>query len=157
MDGQGLASTNLPRSADILRVNGLSVHYQTRQGAVKAVNDVSFNLASGEKFGLVGESGSGKSTLALAILRLIKPPGHIVGGEVLLDDTNLLSLSSEEMRRLRLSKIALIPQAAMNSLNPVVRIKHQFRMSMRDHDELLTEHAVQERIIELLSWVGLKS
>src|SRR5262245_43696930 len=158
MDGQtAVASTNPPRSADILRVNGLSVHYQTRQGTVKAVNDVSFNLVSGEKFGLVGESGSGKSTLALAILRLIKPPGHIVGGEVLLDGMNLLSLSSEEMRRIRLSKIALIPQAAMNSLNPVVRIKHQFRMAMRDHNELLTEQAVQERVIELLSWVGLKS
>src|SRR5258708_6056659 len=143
-------------TTDVLQIHDLQVHYQTPRGAVKAVDGVRLNLIAGEKFGLVGESGSGKSTLALAILRLIKPPGHIVGGEVLVDGINLLTLSDEAMRRTRLAKIALIPQAAMNSLNPVVRIKEQFRMSMRDHEEYLSRTAFEERVFTLLSWVGLK-
>src|SRR5260221_13727397 len=106
-------------NADILRIEDLEVQYSTRKGIVKAVNGIQLNLAAGEKFGLVGESGSGKSTLAFALLRLIKPPGRIISGQVFLDDVDLLKLPEEQMRRTRLSKIALIPQAAMNSLNPV--------------------------------------
>jgi peptide/nickel transport system ATP-binding protein len=143
-------------NADMLRIDDLRVHYFTRKGIVKAVDGVRINLIHGEKFGLVGESGSGKSTLALAILRLIKPPGRIVNGEILLDGVNLLKLSEEQMRRTRLSKIALIPQAAMNSLNPVMRISDQFRMAMRDHGERMTRQDLHDRVLELLSWVGLE-
>jgi peptide/nickel transport system ATP-binding protein len=143
-------------NADLLRIEDLRVHYFTRKGVIKAVDGVHINLIAGEKFGLVGESGSGKSTLALAILRLIKPPGRIVDGEILLDGVNLLKLSEEQMRRARLSKIALIPQAAMNSLNPVMRVRDQFRMAMRDHDERMSRQSLHDRIRELLGWVGLE-
>jgi peptide/nickel transport system ATP-binding protein len=139
---------------DILRVNDLQVHYRTRKSVLKAVDHVGFSLRKGEKFGLVGESGSGKSTLVLAMLRLIKPPGEIAGGEVYLDGVNLMKLSDEDMRHTRLSDIALIPQAAMNALNPVIRIKQQFRLAMRDHGENGSDW--ENRVVELLDWVGLK-
>jgi peptide/nickel transport system ATP-binding protein len=139
---------------DILRVNDLQVHYRSRKGVLKAVDHVGFSLRKGEKFGLVGESGSGKSTLVLAMLRLIKPPGQIAGGEVYLDGVDLMKLSDEEMRHTRLSNIALIPQAAMNALNPVLRIKQQFRLAMRDHGDISSDW--ESRVVELLDWVGLK-
>ena len=112
-------------TADVLRVQGLVVHYHTPLGAVQAADNITFDLRAEERLGLVGESGSGKSTLALAILRMIKPPGRIEGGEIWLDDLNLMSLSEEEMRKIRLARIAMVPQGSMNSLNPVMRIRAQ--------------------------------
>ena len=100
---------------------------------MKAADHVSFNLRAGERLGLVGESGSGKSTMALAILRMIKPPGRIEAGEIWLDGRNLMTLSEEEMRQVRLARIAMIPQGSMNSLNPVMRIKEQIADALRDH------------------------
>ncbi|MGH2544766.1 MAG: ATP-binding cassette domain-containing protein, partial [Ardenticatenaceae bacterium] len=76
----------------VLQVKNLRVYYHLPQGSVRAVDGVSFDLRAGERFGLIGESGSGKSTIALALMRLIKPPGQIESGEVLLDGTDLLSL-----------------------------------------------------------------
>ena len=102
---------------NILQVKGLQVWYDTREGPLNAVNDVSFSLKKEERFGLVGESGSGKTTLATALMRLIKPPGQIKGGEVLLEGKDLLKLSDEEMRQTRATEISMIPQGAMNSLN----------------------------------------
>ena len=117
----------------ILRVDGLCVAYDHPLGKVQAVDDVSFSLLPGERFGLVGESGSGKSTMALAILRLIKPPGRIEGGTVRLGAQNLSELDDEAMRATRLAGIALVPQGSMNSLNPVMRIGEQIADAMRDH------------------------
>src|SRR5262249_11745547 len=102
----------------LLRVEGLRVAYDHPLGAVRAVDDVSFTLRPHERFGLAGESGSGKSTMSLAILRMIKPPGHIDGGEVWLEDTAVSKLSPDAVRRLRLAGIAMVPQGSMNSLNP---------------------------------------
>ena len=119
---------------DVLRVCDLLVYYDTPLGAVKAVNNISFSLRAGERFGLAGESGSGKSTMALSILRLLKPPGRIAAGEVWLDGINLLTLSAEEIRQARLAEIALIPQGSMNSLNPVMRVKEQIADALQDHD-----------------------
>ena len=82
----------------VLQVRDLRVYYHTQRGAVKAVDGVSFALQARERFGLVGESGSGKSTTGLAIMRLIKPPGRIEGGEVLLDGLDLLAMPEEQMR-----------------------------------------------------------
>ena len=112
---------------EILRIKDLRVYYHTPEGPVKAVDGVNFALHRGERFGLVGESGSGKSTAAFAILRLTKPPAHIEGGEVNLEGVNLLRLGEAELNRMRFSRISLIPQGAMNSLNPVMRIKGQLR------------------------------
>ena len=139
----------------VLQVRDLRVHYDTRQGAVQAVNGVSFDLHAGERLGLVGESGSGKSTAALALMRLIRPPGKIAGGQVLLDDLSLLELPEERMRQIRLAKIALVAQGAMNSLNPVTRVRRQIEDALRDHDVKLSPNERREWIGELLQRVGL--
>lgn len=139
-----------------LRVTNLRVWYETLAGPVKAVDGVTFNLMPGEKFGLVGESGSGKTTLAHAIMLLIKPPCRIRDGQIVLGDQNLLSLSQEEMRRVRLNKIALIPQESMNSLNPVKRIKDQIIDGMVDHLKNLTRKEAQNTMHGLLEKVRLK-
>ena len=142
-------------NSSILQVRDLRVHYYTRQGAVRAVNGVSFDLHAGERLGLVGESGSGKSTTAIALMRLIKPPGKIEGGQVLLDGLSLLELSEERMRRIRLAEIALVSQGAMNSLNPVARVRRQIEDALRDHDVQLTPRERTEWIGELLQRVDL--
>src|SRR5689334_5770904 len=113
------------RGASVLEVRDLRVSYHTAAGPVKAVNGVSFFLRPGERIGLVGESGSGKTTTALSLMRLLQEPAVIEGGQVLLDGKELLSLSDEEMRRTRFAEIALVPQGAMNSLNPMMTIGEQ--------------------------------
>jgi oligopeptide/dipeptide ABC transporter ATP-binding protein len=143
-------------SAEVLRVQDLRIRYHTPRGTVKAVEDVSFSLYEGEKLGLVGESGSGKSTIALGLMRLIKPPGRIESGEVLLNELDLLRLSDEQMRMARFARISLIPQGAMNSLNPVMRIKHQIGDVIRAHDRSISGRDVGLRIAELMEWVGLR-
>jgi peptide/nickel transport system ATP-binding protein len=140
----------------LLEVRDLRVHYHTSRGAVQAVNGVSFAIREGERFGLVGESGSGKSTIALALLRLIRPPGRIESGRITLDGVNLLDLSEEEMRQVRLGEIALVAQGAMNSLNPVVRVRDQIRDGLRDHGVRLSGKALDTRVTELLHSVGLR-
>lgn len=142
-------------NAVILRVEGLCVAYDHPLGAVRAVDDVSFILRARERFGLAGESGSGKSTMALAILRLIRPPGRIDGGEVWLEDTALSSLSDDAMRRLRLAGIALVPQGSMNALNPVLRIRAQIADALADHGMALSQREIVERVRDLLGHVGL--
>ena len=143
-------------TTDVLRVQGLVVHYHTTLGAVKAADHVSFNLRAEERLGLVGESGSGKTTMALAILRMIKPPGRIEAGEIWLDDRNLMTLSEEEMRQVRLARIAMIPQGSMNSLNPVMRIKEQIGDALRDHGVPVSRRDLEKRVRGLLQSVGLK-
>jgi peptide/nickel transport system ATP-binding protein len=143
-------------TTDVLRVQGLVVYYHTALGAVKAADNVSFTLKIEERLGLVGESGSGKTTMALAILRMIKPPGRIEAGEIWLDDRNLMTLSEDEMRQVRLARIAMIPQGSMNSLNPVMRIKEQIGDALRDHGVPLSRRDLEERVRDLLRSVGLQ-
>jgi peptide/nickel transport system ATP-binding protein len=140
----------------ILEVDDLHVHFPTPRGPVKAVDGVSLTLQPGERLGLIGESGSGKSTIALAVMRLIKPPGTIVGGRILLDGADLLDLSEEEMRRRRLSEIALVTQGAMNSLNPVIRIRPQLLDGLQAHGLRLSKHGAEGRLAELLRSVDLE-
>ncbi len=135
----------------------LIVYYNTPHGAVMAADSISFSLRAGERLGFVGESGSGKSTMALAILRMIKPPGCIDAGEIWLDGVNLLTLTDEAMRQVRLARIALIPQGSMNALNPVMRIKEQIADALRDHDLRMSRRQVDERVRDLLGSVGLRS
>ncbi len=130
-----------------LQVENLHVHYATPEGVVRAVDDVSLSLEAGERFGLVGESGSGKTTLAMALLRMIKPPGQIESGQVWLDGQDVLSLSGEEMRQLRLAGIALVAQGSMNSLNPVTRIRRQLLDGMKDHAAAGSDEAAGDRIL----------
>jgi len=114
-------------------VKDLKVHYDTPDGVVKAVDGVSFSLRQGERMALVGESGSGKSTLAMALMRLTRAPGRIAGGQVIIDGQDMLDLDEEEMRLQRLNEVALVPQGAMNSLNPVMKIKNQLLDGLYDH------------------------
>jgi len=140
----------------VLTVKDLRVSFQTQRGLVRAVDGVSFTLMPSERFGLVGESGSGKSTTALSLLGLIKPPGRIDGGEVHLDGRDLFSLSYDQMRRARLADLALIPQGAMNSLNPVATVKNQIIDGLKDHDVKSPKDELDERVTFLLGKVGLE-
>jgi oligopeptide/dipeptide ABC transporter ATP-binding protein len=140
----------------VLDVNDLKVYYLTRRGPVKAVDGVDFQLQPEERFGLVGESGSGKTTIALALMRMIRPPGRIEGGQALLEGVDLVQVSAEKMRTLRLASIAMVAQGAMNSLNPVMRVRDQLADGMRDHRVRLSRRDLAARIADLLRQVGLK-
>ena len=145
-------------SENVLEVENLKVYYDTDAGQVKAVDDVSFTLKRGERMGLVGESGSGKTTMAMALMRLHKPPAMIAGGTVRLDGLSLLELDEEQMRQTRLRDIALVPQGAMNSLNPVYRVRDQIVDGIKHHTaggEMPNKSVMSERIVELLNSVGL--
>ena len=150
------AGAGSDRRDTVLEVKDLRVHYATPEGDVIAANGVSFNIRRGELLGLVGESGCGKTTVAMAILRLVQPPGRIIGGQAILNGTtDLLSLSKQELRRVRWRDIALIPQGAMNSLNPVMRVKNQIADGIEAHEGKQPKKALRERILKLNAMVGL--
>ena len=139
----------------VLEVKNLRVHYATPLGDVIAVNGVDLKVFEGETIGLVGESGCGKSTLAMSILRLVQPPGRIVSGQVQIHGIDLIALSERELRQVRWNQIALIPQGAMNSLNPVMRVKSQIAEAIETHQVQRSPQELKERILRLLSMVGL--
>ncbi|MEN3284046.1 MAG: peptide/nickel transport system ATP-binding protein [Solirubrobacteraceae bacterium] len=137
----------------VLSVQSLSVSYGGEDGTRRlAVDDVSFELRAGEMLGLVGESGSGKSTAAMAMLGLIRPPGRIEGGRVLLDGVDLRGLGREARRKARWSSISLVPQGAMSALNPVMRVEAQIADVIEVHEG---RRPARGRIAELLDSVGL--
>jgi len=144
-----------PNSEAILEVRNLSVIYETADGPVKAVNDVSFFIRPGERMGLIGESGSGKTTAATALMRLSRPPAYITTGQVLLEGRDLMSISDEELRRMRLKEIAMVPQAAMNALNPVMRIGDQIKDGLIVHEGRMSKAALNQRVAEVLEMVNL--
>ncbi len=139
----------------VLKINDLQVSYYTDAGRARALDGVSLTLNASEKLGLVGESGSGKSTMALAMMRMIKPPGRIEGGEVIVGDTDLMALSEEEMLTARLNKISYIPQGAMNSLNPVMRIGAQMVDAIKAHDKSISKDQLTEMSMTSLESVDL--
>ena len=139
----------------ILRVEKLRIHYNTPKGDVIAVNDIDMELYEGETLGLVGESGCGKSTAAYGILQLVQPPGYIVHGAIYLNDINLLELNEKQLRSLRWQQLALIPQGAMNSLNPTMRVKDQIIDAIKAHENGTPQQHSKERVLELLQMVGL--
>jgi oligopeptide/dipeptide ABC transporter ATP-binding protein len=139
----------------VLRIKDLDVSYYTDAGRARALAGVSFDLYAGEKLGLVGESGSGKSTMALAMMRMIKPPGRIEGGHVIVDGIDLMSLSQDEMLKARLSKISYIPQGAMNSLNPVIKIGAQMKDAILAHDSKASRRYIRQRSRDALASVDL--
>jgi oligopeptide/dipeptide ABC transporter ATP-binding protein len=125
----------------LLAVRNLQTHFSTRAGLVRAVDGVSLYLDRGELLGLVGESGCGKSITALSIMRLIAPPGKIVGGEIIFDGKDLLALSDREMRQIRGDDIAMIFQDPMTSLNPVFTVGEQIAEALRLHRKLSRKDA----------------
>jgi len=139
----------------LLTIKGLKTYFFTPWGVVKAVDDVDVGLGTGETLGLVGESGCGKSVTALSILRLVpKPRGRIVGGEVLFQGRDLLSLNEQQMRTIRGGEIGMIFQEPMTSLNPVFSIGSQVLEALRVHQEFTRKEA-RAKAIDLLTSVGM--
>lgn len=140
----------------VLSVRGLVTEFVTPAGVVKAVDDVSWDLHRGEVLGIVGESGSGKSVTAMSILGLVqRPPGRIVGGEILFDGQDLLAMSEQELRRLRGKEIGMIFQDPMTSLNPVLTVGAQIAEAFRLHDKSMSTAEARERTVALLALVGV--
>jgi peptide/nickel transport system ATP-binding protein len=142
--------TAADRAETVLVVERLQTLFFTRQGVIKAVNDVSFSLCRGETLAIVGESGCGKSMTALSIMRLIPdPPGRIVGGAVRLNGRDLLQLDDETMRDVRGNEISMIFQEPMTSLNPVLTIGEQGGAAPRLHQGLSRRAALAQAIDKL--------
>ena len=142
----------------ILDIQEVSVDFPTSKGVVHAVSQVSLSIPQGRRIGFIGESGSGKTTLALAAMRLLASPGFVSGGEIHLNalgKTDLLLLPDEEMRRVRLNKISYIPQGAMNSLNPVMRVQDQIWDGITAHEGPVAQGELKRRSEVVLEGVGL--
>ncbi|HBT00606.1 MAG TPA: methionine ABC transporter ATP-binding protein, partial [Citreicella sp.] len=137
-----------------LQVRGLTTRFDTRKGAVTAVNDVSFTVQPGRIMGLVGESGSGKSVTGFSILGLIEAPGRVTGGEVLVEGQDLRALPPDEMRRMRGRKVAMVFQDPMMTLNPVLRVGDQMAMAVQVHDRV-SRRAAWDRARSALETVGI--
>ncbi len=141
--------------ARLLEVRDLQTQFFTQDGVVKAVDGISFNVDEGEILGIVGESGCGKSVTALSIMRLIAdPPGRIVGGEIVFEGEDLLSMDNAAMRHLRGNRIAMIFQEPMTSLNPVLTIGRQITETLELHQDM-DKAGARERAAELLGLVGI--
>lgn len=139
----------------VLDVKDLKMYFDTRQGPVHAVEDVSFSVEKGSVFGLVGESGSGKSSIALTIMRLLPPNGRILSGSMSLLGQDLLSIPEEQLRKeIRWKHISLVAQGAMNSLNPVFTIGDQIREAITAHSNVVESDATPQ-VKELLRKVGI--
>jgi len=140
----------------VLEVDGLRTHFFTKQGVVKAVDDVSFSVARGEVLGLVGESGSGKSMTGYSIMGLIDPPGRIVEGAIRLNGADLRALPAEGLRRIRGNRVAMIFQDPMMTLNPVLRIDVQMTEAIAAHEKT-SAAAARARARDALARVGIPS
>ena len=139
----------------VLQVKDLTMHYQTRQGTVKAVDGISFELARGEVLGLVGESGCGKTSIAVTLMKLLPDNALILKGQVLLDGQDLMTMDDTTLRKYRWRRISMIFQAAMNSLNPVHRVGDQIVEAIEAHDMAATLKEAQETVDRLFRLVGL--
>jgi peptide/nickel transport system ATP-binding protein len=142
--------------ATTLVVEDLRTWFHTRSGVIKAVDGVSFAVGAGKILGLVGESGSGKTVTGFSILGLVDPPGRIEGGRILYKGTDLAGLGEEEMRRLRGSRIAMIFQDPMMTLNPVLRVDTQMIEAVQAHEKVSHDEA-RRRARDALGQVGIPS
>ena len=140
----------------VLKVDDLSLTYQIRQGEVRAVQDVSFELARGQSLGLVGESGCGKSSVANCLMGLLPDNARVTRGQVILEDQDLLQLNEEELRKYRWRRIAMVFQAAMNVLDPVYRVGQQIVEAIEAHGFDLSDAEARERVADLFRRVGLE-
>ena len=139
----------------VLSVEDLRTHFTTRWGTVKAVDGISFDLRKGETLGIVGESGCGKSVTMLSLMRLIPvPPGQIVSGKIVLDGEDIVPISEQEMAEISGSKIALIIQDPMTSLNPVFSIGNQVEEAIEIHQDI-PKQSIMDRALEVLRKVNI--
>ena len=139
-------------SEPLISIRNLCVDYITESGDVRACNNVSFDIAPGEVFGLAGESGCGKSTVAFSLMRLHKPPAYISGGEVIFNGENILEYSDDRMQSFRWSEMSMVFQSAMNALNPVLPMEEQFCDVIMRHTNMTREQAKQraEGLLEIV-------
>jgi peptide/nickel transport system ATP-binding protein len=139
----------------LLDVKNLKIYYFTLKGVVRAVDDVSFNVREGEVLGIAGESGSGKSTLGYGLMRLVPPPGRIVGGNIVVSGRDIVSMDEGTLRReIRWRVISMIFQGALNALNPVYTIDKQLVEPIIFHEDVSLKEAY-ERAAEMVKLVGL--
>ena len=139
----------------VLEVKNLATHFETQDGCIRAVDGVDFTVRKGDILGVVGESGCGKTVLSLSIMRLVPtPPGKIISGSIFLDGADLLTLTREEMRRVRGRDVSMIFQEPMTSLNPVLKVGEQIAEMVRFHKGLSRKEAVN-RAVEMLRLVGM--
>jgi len=144
--------------SNILEVNNLVMNYETKEGMVSAVQDVSFSLPRGHSLGLVGESGCGKTSVALTLIGLQANNAKVLGGEVLLDGDDLLELDKEQMRLRRWTDVSMVFQGAMNSWNPVYTVGEQIREAMDIHwDPKPSAAEARAKTEELFGLVGINA
>lgn len=143
-------------SEPALRVTDLRTHFLTKSGVVKAVDGVSFAIAPGEIVGLVGESGSGKTVTGFSIIGLVDPPGKLVGGKIELGGTDVTNFDDAAMQQVRGTKVAMIFQDPMMTLNPVLRIDTQMTEAILAHEQV-SKSAARERARDALGVVGIPS
>ncbi len=138
-----------------LEIKKLTIHYVTRAGTVRAVNDVSLSLEKGETLGLVGETGAGKTTTALGILRLVpNPPGKIIDGEILFEGEDVMKMEDASLRALRGGRISMIFQDPMTALNPVLTVGDQIAEMIALHSDCSKSESM-ERARQMLETVGI--
>lgn len=139
----------------LLELRDLYVEYLTPRGAVGAVDGVSFAIAPGEVFGLAGESGCGKSTIAHSILRVLRPPAVITGGQILFRGQDVLEMDADALQSFRWRDVSMVFQSALNALNPVTQVKDQIA-DVIVHHERIAKSAAYERAATLLETVGIE-
>ncbi|MGO8916552.1 MAG: ABC transporter ATP-binding protein [Stellaceae bacterium] len=140
--------------SSLLEIDDLTVHFDSDDGAIEAVDGVSFDIRAGEILGLVGESGSGKSVTSFAILRLIRRPGRIVRGAIRFDGLDLFSLSEEQMHEIRGARIAMVSQSPRTALNPVIPVGRQIARLFELHRGATAAEA-RRRTLDMLQLVGI--
>ncbi|NKB62869.1 MAG: ATP-binding cassette domain-containing protein [Gammaproteobacteria bacterium] len=139
----------------LLEVRDLIVEFKTRDGIVRVLDQISFDVNAGEILGIVGESGCGKSMTALSLMGLVPtPPGNIAGGRIAMQDQNLLDLDQEQLRHIRGSEISMIFQEPMSSLNPVFTVGEQIAEALRLHEKISSKEAM-DRAIDMLQAVDI--
>ena len=138
-----------------LTITDLSIDFPTTKGVVHAVSNLSLSVERGRRIGFIGESGSGKTTTALAVMQMLAEPGRVANGSITLGDTVMLALNDEEMRKARLRRVSYIPQGAMNSLNPIMRIEDQLWDGITAHEGKTDRVELKRRSDEALESVGL--
>ena len=139
----------------LMEIKNLSSYYNTKVGYNQALDGFSLRLEEGEVLGLIGESGCGKSTAAISFMKMLQYPGEIISGEVLLAGKELFGLSENELRRVLWKEIAMIPQSAMNALDPCYKIGDQILEALHIHYPHLSKKEAKARVFELLKMVGI--
>ncbi len=143
-------------STNVLDVKGLNMNYETIDGLVSAVQDVSFTIKKGESFGLVGESGCGKTSVAMSLLKLQADNGFIDSGEILIDGKDVVPLNEKELREVRWKDISIVFQGAMNAWNPVIKVGEQIREALREHYPENSKEENYDKMSSLFQLVGLE-